>query len=509
MNDCSWKIISVMMKNIFLMVVAVTVIGISSGDGMASTIRVGAANIDITPRLPVALDGQMQVRIAEKAETPVAAHVVVVESMLENKSSSVSLFVTCDIVTVPDELKEKIQAAVGKAIPGIDTKKILINASHTHTGGVVRDGWYTLPEGVTKVAAYQSFIAENVAQAATSAWKNREPATVSWGMEYAKVAFNRRATYADGAAQMYGKTDRNDFRGIEGYEDQSVNSLFFWNLKGKLLAVCINVASPAQIVEGRSAVNADYWHPVREKLKQRFGANLAVLGWIGAAGDQSPRPIYDQDADRRMLQLAVQDLKSNPKDEKADFRTDAYLEAIASRIVNAVTATYELVKNDQHKEIPFSHVVKTFDVQARIVTEKEKQECLKNIQEIKSDPKKAITNSRQIAWNQEVVDRFERQKIQPNPQYSIESHILRIGDIVICTNPFELFTEFGIQLKARSKAQQTFIIQLVGPGTYVPTRKATEGGHYSAIVQSNRVGHEGGQQLVDKTLEFMDELWNE
>lgn len=497
-----------MMKNIFLMVVAVTVIGISSGNSMASTIRVGAANIDITPRLPVALDGQMQIRIAEKAETPLAAHVVVVESLLDKKSSSVSMFVTCDIVTIPKELTEKIQAAVGKAIPGIDTKKILINASHTHTGGVVRDGWYTLPEGVTTVKAYQAHIAERVAQAAVHAWNNREEGTVSWGMEYAKVAFNRRATYADGASQMYGKTDRNDFRGIEGYEDQSINSLFFWNLKGKLLAVCINVASPAQIVEGRSAVNADYWHPVREKLKQRFGANLTILGWIGAAGDQSPRPIYDQDADRRMLQLAIRELKPNPQDGNADFRTDAYLDAIASRIVNAVTSTYELVKNDQHKDIPFNHVVKTFDVQARIVTEKEKEDCLKNIQDIKSDPKKAITNSRQIAWNQEVVDRFNRQKVEANPQYSIESHILRIGDIVICTNPFELFTEFGIQLKARSKAQQTFVIQLVGPGTYVPTEKATEGGHYSAIVQSNLVGFEGGQQLVDKTLAFIDDVWN-
>ena len=47
--------------------------------------------------------------------------------------------------------------------------------------------------------------------------------------------------------------------------------------------------------------------------------------------------------------------------------------------------------------------------------------------------------------------------------------MIRLGDVAIATNVFELFTEFGIQIKARSRALQTFIIQLSGPGSYVPT----------------------------------------
>lgn len=497
------------MKKFLLISPVIATLFLFAINTMAGNIWVGASAIDITPKLPVALDGQMSLRVAEKAETPTAAHVVVLESINESSARTVSVFVTCDVVTIPNELKNMIQAAVKSKLPDLDVEKIMINASHTHTGGVVRDGWYTIPEGVTKVKEYQQYIASQVAKAIESAWKKREPGTVSWGMDYAKTAFNRRATYGDGKAQMYGNTERKDFRGIEGYEDQSVNSLFFWNTKGKLLAVCINVASPAQIVESRSTVNADYWHPVREKLKKRFGKDLAVLGWVGAAGDQSPRPIYDQAADRRMLKLSSSEFQANKNDKNADFRTDSYIETVATRIVRAVTDTYELVKNDQRNTIPVSHSVKSIDLPARIVTKEENDECLKNIREIKSDPERAVRNSRQIAWNQEVVDRYENQKINPKPQYNIEAHIIRIGDIVLCTNPFELFTEFGIQIKARSKAEQTFVIQLVGPGTYVPTKKAIEGGHYSAIIQSNRVGFEGGQELVDKTLGFIEELWNE
>ena len=89
----------------------------------------------------------------------------------------------------------------------------------------------------------------------------------------------------------------------------------------------------------------------------------------------------------------------------------------------------------------------------------------------------------------------------------MELHVIRLGDIVIATNPFELFTDYGIQMKTRSPALQTFVIQLAGPGTYLPSARAAQGGGYSAIAESNEVGPEGGHVLVEKTLEQINALW--
>jgi hypothetical protein len=47
-------------------------------------------------------------------------------------------------------------------------------------------------------------------------------------------------------------------------------------------------------------------------------------------------------------------------------------------------------------------------------------------------------------------------------------------------------------------------VQLAGAGTYLPTARAEAGGGYSAIVQSNSVGSEGGQVLVEKTLNMIN-----
>ena len=89
----------------------------------------------------------------------------------------------------------------------------------------------------------------------------------------------------------------------------------------------------------------------------------------------------------------------------------------------------------------------------------------------------------------------------------MELHVLRLGDVAIASNHFELFTQYGIQMKAKSRALHTFVIQLAGPGTYVPTPFAAAGGGYSAIVPSNEVGPEGGQLLVDETVAVVNGLF--
>ena len=89
-----------------------------------------------------------------------------------------------------------------------------------------------------------------------------------------------------------------------------------------------------------------------------------------------------------------------------------------------------------------------------------------------------------------------------------EVHIVRLGSVAIATNPFELFLNYGNQIKARSSAEQTFLVQLAnGREGYLPTKKAEMGGHYSAFLASGRVGHQGGAQLVRETVASIKRLF--
>jgi len=468
----------------------------------ATELYVGAATVDITPPLPVALMGQFHLRIAKQAETPISASVLLLENRSGNRSLETSVLVSCDLVYISAGIRDKVRQKVKQKLPDFDVSKIVLNATHTHTAPVLEDEsddvsfLYNIPrEGVTSPAQYKEMFSDRVAEAVIKAWNNRAPGSVTWGLERAAVAYNRRAVYKDGTAVMYGRTDTPEFQNLEGYEDHDINTLFFWDKNKKLIAAAINVPCPAQEVEHRSTVNADYWHPARELIRKKYGKDLAIIAMIGAAGDQSPHPMYRKKAEERMRVLGKYDR----------------MEDIAGRIARAFDRAYEVVRNEGTSDVVLTHRVAELDLPQRVITREEYLDSKKVVEEteaeIRADPRKKDQLYAKATWFGDVMKRYDLQKNDPYPTYRTEIHVIRIGDIAICTNQFELFTDFGIRIQARSKALQTFVVQLAGPGTYLATHKAVKGGGYSAVCQSNVVSPEGGQVLVDSTLAILDELW--
>jgi hypothetical protein len=47
-----------------------------------------------------------------------------------------------------------------------------------------------------------------------------------------------------------------------------------------------------------------------------------------------------------------------------------------------------------------------------------------------------------------------------DPVAPIEFHVLRLGDVALATNPFELFLDYGLRMKVRSPAALTLLVQL-------------------------------------------------
>jgi hypothetical protein len=473
----------------YCVIICATSLNILPGHWLVAVeLHIGGATISITPDAPVALSGQMHTRIARTVESPVTATALALESREGDEVLDQAIMVSCDLVAIREGILEMVRQRIHDRIPDFDGNKLVMNATHTHTAPVTEDGLYDLPaEGIMQPTEYVDFLTDRVADVAVQAWQSRQPGSVGWGLGHAIVAQNRRSTYSDGTAQMYGATDRADFRGIEGYEDHGVEVLCFWDSQDKLMATAINVACPSQEVEGGSAVNADFWHTVRQSLRAKYGEDLLVLAWTGAAGDQSPHPMYSKLAEERMRKL----------------RGLTRLEELSRRIVAAWEEAHAGASQERHTDAKLVHEVKTIELPERMVTREEVFALRAKVADLSSDPKQ----KRWMLWHQAAIDRFERQQAGELKPYQMELHAIRLGDIAIATNEFELFTDFAIQMKARSPALQTFIIQLAGPGSYVPSQRAAQGGGYSAIVESNEVGPEGGQVLTERTLEVLHTLW--
>ncbi|NMC20494.1 MAG: hypothetical protein GYA33_08750, partial [Thermogutta sp.] len=217
-----------------------------------------------------------------------------------------------------------------------------------------------------------------------------------------------------------------------------------------------------------------------------------VLGWIGAAGDVSPHAMYEKAADERLYKL----------------RGTTRLQELGRRIAQAFREAYEAASRDVRTDVPFCHAVEELALPYRVITAEEAEAARGEMEKFADQPKERWN----FLWHQRVVFRFERQQAGIQDEFTMELHVLRVGDVAVAFNPFELFTEYGLRMKARSPALQTLVVQLAGtgdcPGGYLPTEEAVRGGGYSAVPQSTLVGPEGGQMLVDRTVELIGRLWS-
>ncbi len=432
--------------------------GGTEGQSAESRLYVGWSRVDITPDRPVALIGQLHKRISERVRDPLTATALAIETRSEGGRSEQAILVSCDVLYIRKSIVEKIREVLKTKLPDFDADKLVLNATHTHTApGFAEEDFGNLydvskDEGVMPASEYGEFFAARVAQAAAQAWERREPAGVSWALGHAVVGMNRRARYFDGKAIMYGVTSRPDFAGLEGYEDHGVEMLFFWDEAGKLTGIIVNLACTSQETEGLNEVSADFWHDVRTELHTRLAADVHVLPQCAAAGDLSPHLLYRSKAEEAMVKR----------------RGLSNRQEIARRIVDAVTDILPLARDGVTTRPIFRHAT------VRV-----------------SLPPAPST----------AAPFYTTDTIAP-----VELHVLRLGDVAIATNPFELYLDYGVRIEARSPAILTMLVQLSCQHCgYLPTEKAVAGGGYSA--DKYVVGPEGGQVLVDETVRQIEALW--
>lgn len=459
-------------------------------------VLIGWASKDITPARPVMLQGQHCVRISQHVNDPLTVTALAIESTGGDAKKEQAVMVSCDLVNTREVIIKQCRNCVKPKLPGLDTEKIFFSSTHTHTGPTLYEGIFPEqgPEVMTPTECADFFV-ERTADCIVRAWESRGQGGFSWGFGQAVVGHNRRITYFDGTSKMYGNTDDGNFSHIEGYEDHSVDMLFTWDMNQELTGIVINLACPSQVTEGASYVSADFWHETRTEIRKRHSKDLFVLPQCSPAGDQSPHLLLHKKAEARMREL----------------RGISERQEIANRVADAVDDVLPAVKDNIHTNLAFRHVVRTIKLPVRMVTNEElrhaKDECLRIEKEEPSSDKETSRQFSFLPRNEAVIERYGQQKKQP--YLPMELHAIRLGDIAIATNRFELFLDFGLRIKARSSALQTFLVQLAGGGSYLPTEKAVAAKSYGAEIASNLVGPEGGQELVNQTVELIDQMWKD
>ena len=502
-----------------------------------SKLFLGWSEISITPDKKVSLLGQFAERISEYVEKPLTATALAME-----KDGDQAVLVSCDLCQITVNLVEGIRAKLADNPLGLDPGKVSFNAIHTHTGpgypsapaekNSVSNLFYSLrsiladflapgqkyveavnvsdnPDIATGQEIYDLLV-ERLTQVILDAWKNRQPGSFSNAFGRAVVGQCRRAAYSDNTAQMWGDTNTAVFEALEGGNDSGLELLYIYNKDGKLTGVVANTACPAQCVQHRHFVSPDFWGEVKLLLRNHFGPDLYLLPQCSIAGDQCPVDLV------RWVQ-PESDLndpnctRTNPPKRKADpsMFDLAGMRKAGKRVANEIIEVWNEGVDAPQTDPVFEHRVLNLQLPVRRATLADQEKARQGIKDYLRDKNGEDLDYMDLGRLQVhlgVLGRAKQQEVCDIQDSEV--HIIRLGTIAIATNPYEPFLDYGNQIKARSAAEQTFLVQLANDSQgYIPTAKAEVHGHYSAFISSGRVGHLAGEQLVRETLQNIRQMF--
>ena len=497
-----------------------------------SGFKIGWGRREFSLNEKVSINGQAYMRISEGVMDPLYATALCLES-----NEGVVIFCSLDITSVRHGLYEEILDEIKVSFPAVPVEHVILNATHSHTAPDLRNVPEKSPDGVPIYPRdkVHKFISSRVAQAVNEAWENRKSGGIAYGYGYAVAAHSRRSTYLidkgvadplsaapNGTTVMYGKTNDPDFAGYEAGADHFLNAMYTFDAENKLTGIIVNVPCPSQIAAQLSMLSADYWYEVREIIAKKFGKDVFVLPQCAAAGDLAPKILHYKAAQKRRfaLKYGIEYDSKKLRERGEDYlkKVTAERKDIAERITNAVEEIYSWAKKDIMTDVVVCHEFIDTNLTKRQITEKEVENCENNLKAMEklipdkgsSTPEEyrvAITRYKTVkSKNENAISKYNDLKV--NLYFPARLHAVRVGDIAFCTNKFELYMDFMHRIQARSPFIQTFVVQLAGEdsGSYLPTKCATEGKGYGASIFCNKVGPEGGAQLVEATLNMLNDL---
>ena len=480
---------------------------------MNDKLYAGWSEVDITPDgRTVELCGQYYQRVANDVHSRLKATVLLLQ-----KGQDLSLMAAIDHVGIPYDFVKELQHALAGVVNGLRPERIIINAIHTHNApplNTFRNWWEPHPDAIG-FDEYRIMLKDKILQAARQAAANRQECGVAYALDYARIGHCRRVVYADNTAEMYGDTGREDFAGLEGGEDSGVDIMFFADTAQRPVGAVVNVACPSQVMEATYKISSDFMGALREKLQKEFGADFRLLPQISAAGCQAPR-----------------DLSRNYRGE-TNFWNEDGVEVISDRLLEAFKRalpkvsgkfdyTPELTHSSREILLPLRRASYGEYIRAKREMEalEAKQSSTDAYREfcdeihanelIPGRPGPYDDKKRhfvEIRNREAVIKRYELQ--DKAPYLTVDLQVLRLGGAVFATNPFELFLEFGQRIKARSRAEQTFVIQIAnGYDGYLPSAHAEQLGGYGALIINGKIGSDGGTLLVDETIKIINPLFS-
>jgi len=454
-------------------------------------LRVGMAEVDITPPVGFPMAGYYHERLAEGTIDSLKAKAIVFR-----EGDTAGALVVCDLIGIATDLSREVQRRAAEKT-GIPASNIVIAATHSHTApDYMKELWLYLGKEKQEPlrADYIEKLINGPVDAIVRAVEDAGKFTLSTGdvLQTTPVAFNRRFVMRDGSVQTWQTLSNPEVVRAAGPIDPRIEVLAIRDSdNGKVHGILSNFALHLDTVGGMRW-SADYPFFIERTLRKNYGPDMISVFGTGCCGD-----INHVDP-------------SSPKRNKADEIGNS----IGTSICQQFAKLSPLKRTQLHV---MSQAVK---LPLEGVTQPEIERAIEIVALAKQGGKVAFLDH-VTSYKQLILDQFlhaqpyaetakhitwglSRSLAGVGERLPVNVTVMTIGDdVAIVSLPGEVFVELGLAIKQASPFPTTIIVELSNAveTIYVPHRAAYASGSYEVTNSALRPG--GGEMLVEVAIKLL------
>ncbi|MDO9541940.1 MAG: neutral/alkaline non-lysosomal ceramidase N-terminal domain-containing protein [Kiritimatiellia bacterium] len=440
-----------------------------------SKLKIGIAQVDFTPRIGLPLKGNFRDDYAARGvHDPLYAKAIVVENTTGRKIALVAMDICMLDRNNVSFMREHIFRETG-----IPPERILVAATHTHSGPALDQGWF-------RPRSPEADVSRLLKKAATSvglACKNMKAAQLCVG--YAsenRLSFNRRLACRDGKTHMnWEKLDPKFVVKSRGITDPQVIALSIHERR-KIKAVVVNFGLHPAILAGDNWLySADYPGYLSEALRKISGGKLPAMFFNGCCGNVNHIDYADPLQGR-------------------GYQMTQRVGYLLAAVVNEALGKSVKIRGDTIAVSSECLVVKRLQISEK---QRKWSEAV-----LKSAKGKKIKGQVDGLPDVYYANLYQEMYKKQHADDRIEIMAIRIGDLGLVGLPGEIFYEFGREIKKRSLAKHTMVIELTNDAIgYIPNRGSFKEGGYEPSVGSTHYKPGTGEEMTAAAIRQLNKLF--
>ena len=407
--------------------------------------------------------------------------------VLDDGNTRIALVINDNIYIsreVLDEAKRQVTEATG-----LPPERMLMSGTHTHSSVSAR--WKNPLQPEKEFTEYQRFIAHRIADGVRCAIHNLQPAKIAWGTaDLPGQVFCRRWLMKPGTELFspFGEPDqakmnpgnRPDLLRPASPVDPQIAFLALQTAEGRPMGLLANYSLHYVGGTGANQLSADYFGVFADRIQELLGADRMDPPFVGAMSNGTSGNINNNDY-------------SVPREKRKPYEQ---IRRVADECAQAVLQQYKGLV--WHDSVPLGMQQRELELAVRKPTPAQ----LEHARKVLAEPERRDKFPHERNYAEKAI-----QQLESPDTVRVILQAVRIGDLGISAIPFEVFSDIGLELKARNPFKPSFTIELANGGYgYLPTPEQHKLGGYETWLGTNKVEVQASVKMVNALLEMFAEL---